>query len=49
MYEISYRFTGSNDIFSGVVLANTDVNPNSDYEYEKNKICVVICRENDNA
>jgi hypothetical protein len=49
MYEVSYRFPGSDDIFSGVVLANTDVNPNSDYEYETIQSVIVICGDDDNA
>lgn len=44
MYEISYRFPGGTDIFSGVVLSNLSVEPNSDYEYETVQSVIVINR-----
>lgn len=42
MYEVTYRFPGSQDVFSGVVLSNLSIEPNSDYEYETVQSVIVI-------
>lgn len=49
MYEVTYRYPGGNDVFSGVVLSNVNVEPNSNYEYETVQSVIVINRGSDDA
>lgn len=42
MYEVTYRYPGSSDVFSGIALSNLSIEPNSDYEYETVQSVIVI-------
>ncbi|MDC9597031.1 hypothetical protein [Xenorhabdus anantnagensis] len=42
MYEITYRFPGGKDEFTGIVLANKDIQPNIEYESQNVQSVIVI-------
>ncbi|OTA16911.1 hypothetical protein Xvie_01590 [Xenorhabdus vietnamensis] len=42
MYEITYRFPAGKDEFTGIVLANKDIQPNIEYESQNVQSVIVI-------
>jgi|AGFS01.1.fsa_nt_gi hypothetical protein len=49
MYEITYRYPGGSNIFSGIVLSNLSIDPNSEYKYQTVQSVIIISRGEDYA
>lgn len=49
MYEVTYRYPGGSNVFTGIVLSNLDIDPNSEYKYQTIQSVIVISRGKDYA